>query len=710
MSVYERWLNLITRHHKNLDITFIEKACNFAEKNEDDTQGIQIGQILLELNCDHQTIAAGILYPTFYHRPTTKDSILHQFDAEIYKLLSGVKRMESIHAISKNSLEASFDQSQLDNLRKMLLAIADDVRIVLIKLAERLAILKHLKYLSPDQQKPIANQAMEIYAPLANRLGIGYLKWQIEDLSFRYMNNEIYGKISKELNMRRHERDRFIHEMEKKLQDLFKTTDIERVEFSGRSKHIYSIYRKMSRKDVSFSEIYDTSAFRILVPTIKDCYTALSIVHSKWEHIPKEFDDYIAKPKPNGYRSIHTVLIGPKNINVEIQIRTFKMHEEAELGVAAHWKYKESSTTKSTFEEKISLLRDVLDWQMQISVNETENKNLYSEIFKDRIYVFSPNGDIYDLEAGSTPLDFAYHVHSSIGHRCRGAKVNGNLVALSQALQTGDQVEIITSKIEKPSRDWLNPNLGYIKSKHALSKVRHWFKKELYEENHATGQAIWEKISKREGITKSKLSKVIGDLNYKNLDDLIAALGAGDISAIAILNHLRAKEGSAPTQIIIEKPIKKKEKTEKSKFMIEGVGNVLTQLARCCKPIPGDSIIGYVTRGRGVTIHKTDCYNIKKIIDIYPDRILKVSWGKDLSQAYIVDLLIESNDRSGLLRDITSVIANENVSLLGINSRVNKLDNLATIYLTIEMKSDQSLEKILSLLKQIPDIAKVVRR
>lgn len=717
----KEWLEKIKKNEKIIDINLITQAYQFAEKFNGKlpfaesalTQGIAMAETLYDLKSDSQTIAAAIIYPSFYYFHPAKETIINQFNPVINKLLLGAERMEAIHQVTDSNIDYSQQKQQMDNLRKMLLAMVDDVRIVLIKVAERLAILKYLKHCPREQQIKIAKQTMHIYAPLANRLGIGHIKWLMEDFSFRYLNPGKYKQLSKALNMRRNNRDVFIQNMKKHLENLFKNSNLMNISISGRAKHIYSIYQKMQQKQLAFNEIYDTTAFRVLVPRIQDCYTALSIIHSSWEHIPKEFDDYIAKPKPNGYRSIHTVIIGPQNINVEIQIRTHKMHEEAELGVAAHWKYKEGTTKYSSYEEKINWLREVMDWQKELSSEKPEGENLYSQIFEDRVYVFTPNGTVMDLATGATALDFAYHIHTDIGHRCRGAKVNDQLVSLSLPLKTGDRVQILTTKESKPSRDWLNPELGYLKTAYAKAKVRHWFKKQNYEEKLAAGQSIWEKTYRREGVSKNKLDDVVERFNFKTRNDLLVALGSGDISAKAIVSQIKSSLATPLPSIDIKKVPKtftKKQKSADTGLIIEGVGKLLAQLAKCCKPIPGDAIVGYITKGHGVSIHQEDCNNIQQALISRPQRILAVSWGTKIPEFYPVDLIIEANDRSGLIRDISSVLANENISIIGINTRVNKIENIARVMLTIEIKSLAPLNRLISQLRTIPNVTRVNRQ
>jgi len=713
------WLEATKHHFEKIDIKLLTCACQYAESFNADTpppfaesalsQGLNMANELLALNCDSQTLAAAITYPAIHYNQPTKESIEKNLGKNVYKILSNAKKLEAIQDIhSPPSIQLS--PKKVDSLRKMLLAIVDDVRIVLIKLAECLTIMKYLRKEDTVQRQQIAEQTMYLFAPLANRLGIGQLKWQLEDFSFRYLHPDKYEEISKSLKMHRNDRDQYIREMIKNLTTLFKKAGIKNIEISGRAKHIYSIYRKMQKKDITFKQLFDTNAFRILVTNIEDCYQALSLVHAEWPHIAEEFDDYIAKPKPNGYQSIHTAVTGPKEINVEIQIRTYQMHEDAELGVAAHWKYKEGNTDKTQYEEKITRLREVMDWQQEMGEQDTVAENIYEKIFEDSIYVFTPNGDIFDLEPGATPLDFAYRIHSEVGNRCKGAKVNDKLVPLTHILKTADRVEILTAKEGKPSRDWLSPTQGYIKTNQARVKIRHWFKKENYEIDLEEGEKIWDKTCRREGFKKTDLNQVHERFNFKKPDDLLAAIGGGDIGIATVVHALHAKDTTtkkAEAVVISKKPHEALPST--SELSIEGVDNLLTQIAKCCKPIPGDPILGYITKGRGVSIHHQKCRNVKQAITYRPQRIIDVNWGSKEKQTYPVDLSIDADDRPGLIRDITGVIANENMSLYGLNSRADKIKNRAYINLTLEINSLDNLQKIISHLKQVAGIIEVKR-
>lgn len=715
-----QWLESVAKQHPDADLSLLKTACGFAETLGEDAispyttstldQGLKMAALLLDLNCDMPTLAAAVAYPAVYYAHPNREHVRQTLTPPVSKLIQGAIRMEAIHDMHRSS--DALNSQQLDNLRKMLLAIVDDVRVVLIKLAERLITLQYLKKCSVDQQRYIAQQALDFYAPLANRLGIGQLKWQLEDLSFRFLHNEDYFSISKELNMRRTEREAFINEMSNELTHMLNEAGVLDYSLSGRAKHIYSIYKKAKRKHVPVSEIYDASALRVLVNTISDCYTTLSLVHDRWKHIDKEFDDYIANPKENGYQSIHTAIIADNNRNVEIQIRTYEMHAAAELGVAAHWKYKEDDdSAQDSYEAKIERLRELMNWQKEVT--DDSNAELYSSLFSDRVYAFTPRGDVFNLVKGSTPLDFAYHIHSSIGHRTKGAKINDKMVPLTTPLNTGDRVEILTSKQENPSRDWMNPQLGYLTTNTALQKVRHWFKKQNYEKDLAVGLDIWDKAVRHENITKSMLAKVTKRFNVKKADDILVAIGSGNLGVQTVIQQIKALSKTHETDStddITFKPSPKKTQPSNSPLVIEGVGNLLSHLAKCCKPIPGDDIIGFITHGRGISIHNTQCKNIQHEILTRPQRIIDVAWGAhNENTVYSVDLTITADDRSGLVRDISSLIANEKIGFLGLHSHVNKATNEAIIQITIELTTSISIDHIRSQLLSIAGIIKVTR-
>lgn len=720
----EAWIQQHITSYSEKDVALIRQACVLAQLTGEEhanssgvsclQQGLDMAEILLDLNVDADTLAAAIVYSSVQNSDLSLEDVTEHLGNKVTKLIKGTQQMQAMQSLRPTS--SAQQAVTIDNIRKMLLAMVDDVRVVLIKLAERLNILHHVALLSTQEIQQIAQETMNIYAPLANRLGIGQIKWQLEDLSFRHLQPEEYKKISKALNTKRLDREAFIREFIEKLTAACKEAGIHNASVMGRAKHIYSIYRKMQRKNVDFSEIYDVSAVRILVDTIEDCYTALSMVHNLWEPITKEFDDYIASPKENGYQSIHSAVIGPGNKPVEIQIRTHQMHEDSELGVAAHWKYKEGVKKQSSYEEKIAWLRQVMDWEREITSGEEKTANVHSQIFDDQVYVFTPNGDVIDLPKGSTPLDFAYRIHSEIGHRCRGAKINGEIVPLTYQLQTGDRVDILAAKQGHPSLDWLNPHAGYLKTARAKAKVHHWFRVQNYDENLAEGQVMLEKEQKRLGIKHIDYDKLASKLNFKTANDLFAALGRGDLRTHNLLHlaqtelepHLPGQEEIEPLHII--EPSKVKTKLKPTDIDVQGVGNLLTYMANCCKPIPGDDIIGYITRGQGVAIHRKDCPNIVHSSDFQQQRLIPVTWGQKMREKYSVDIAITAYDRDYIIRDITQLLSTEKIPLQAINSVVDKNEHIAHVSLTVEIDSLAPLSRILSRLQQIPNVIEVKRQ
>lgn len=671
-------------------------------------QGIEIANVLFDLNVDQETLAAALLYGCVQYAELNIEDIAEQLNSSIAKLIAGVKKMDALQTLSEQSERAS-SRSRLDNIRKMLLAMVDDVRIVLIKLAERLVMLRNMSLLSNDEKRQEAKITQDIHAPLANRLGIGQLKWELEDLSFRYLNSDAYVSIYTELSSTRLERENYVKTVIAFLKEEVIKIGIKHTEVSGRAKHIYSIFRKMTRKNVNFSQIYDVTAFRLLVPTLEDCYAALGHVHGLWTPIPKEFDDYIAQPKANGYQSIHTAVIGPEDKTIEIQIRTFDMHQEAELGIAAHWIYKEGKPIKTGYEAKIAWLRQLMDWQLEITqTNQPTQQQNYAHLFDDHIYVFTPQGDILELTKDATPLDFAYHIHTSLGHRCRGAKVNGQIAPLTYPLKTGERVEIITAKEEHPSRDWLIPSLGYLKTSRAKSKVLQWFRVQNAEENLEHGKAALEKEVKRLGIKDIHYEKLIKKMHMPSSEELFTSLGRGDTTLSAVINAIQSLE--QPAEISIHSQnitgTHKPSKNNGTDIEILGIGNLLTRIAPCCKPVPGDAIIGYVTQKYGVSIHRQDCANFLHIYNktSQKERVIQVNWGQKIQQQYKVDLVIDAYDRHGLIHDITQIIVNEQVSIMSLNSTANRDDHTAHINLSLEVHSLQPLSRILTRITQLPNV------
>lgn len=712
----ETWLQHIAARYSIKNVPLLRQASVLAQVagSEHATpngesclhQGLAMAEILAELNLDDESLAAAIVYSSVRYAGLNIDDTTEHLGSKVAKIVKGSLQMEAINILRGENYHAH-EVATIDNIRKMLLAMVDDVAVVLIKLAERLCILRNAAIFNETRKKQIAKETMDIYAPLANRLGIGQIKWQLEDLSFRYLQPDDYKKISSFLNERRIDREQYIQQILAELTSLLEEADVHNFKITGRAKHIYSIFRKMQRKKIDLQEIYDINAVRILVPNIEDCYATLSSVHARWQHVKKEFDDYIAKPKPNGYRSIHTAVIGPNEKTVEIQIRTFQMHEEAELGVAAHWIYKEGIHKPSTYEEKISWLRQVLDWQKEVAKTEAAKEEIQTQLFDDSVYVFTPTGEVLDLPKGATPLDFAYQIHSELGHRTRGAKVNGHIVPLSHQLKTGEQIEILTIKKGQPSRDWLNPHLGYLKTSRAKAKVLQWFKKQDYDKNLAEGHAQLEKEFKRLNIKDVNLNQIAQKLNYKNENDLLAALGRGDLGINVITHHLPIE---APSTSEIKTEVHRPKPAEIfTDIDVLGIGNLLTYMALCCKPIPGDEIIGYVTQGRGISIHRKNCENIIRAETLHDEKIIQVTWGSKTQKQYQVDLIVQANNNADLPREITNILSQENIPLRNINCAFNNKENRMTITLTIEISSLAPLSKILARINQLPDVHEVNR-
>lgn len=672
-------------------------------------QGLAMADLLADLEVDQDTLAAAIIFENVHYADLSLDDVEEQLGPNIAKLVKGIERMSAMNNF-QNLSKYPQNKQQIDNIRKMLLAMVDDVRVVLIKLAERLCVLRATTNLPEALCIQLATEAMEIYAPLANRLGIGAIKWEMEDLAFRHLHPEDYKAIAKGLKAKRLERDSFVNDIVAQLNEQIKCSGIEHFAVYGRAKHIHSIYKKMKRKNVSLDEIYDATAVRVLVATEPQCYEVLGMVHTLWKQIPAEFDDYIINPKDNGYQSLHTAVESPEGRAFEVQIRTFHMHDLAEMGVAAHWKYKEGGAIqKESHERKIEWLRDVLAWHQEMASNKGVPESTTTEFLEDRVYVFTPDGDVLDLPHGVTPLDFAYHVHSDLGHRCRGARVNGHIVPLTYQLKTGDRVEVLTGKQIKPSRDWINPHLNYLKTSRAKAKVLHWFKMQDYDRNVQEGRELLDKELKSLGIKSDRLNDVVNTLHFKKLDDLYANLGRGDIKLGQVINKLAPPTSS---ELNLEKFVTSQAKPEVtgSDLRIEGVGNLLTFMARCCQPVPGDSVIGYITIGRGVSVHRQDCPNIIHASERQKQRFLQVSWGSSTRENYVVDILIKAFNRAELLKDITSLLANEKAHVYSLQTQSNKQENMTYIMLTVDIDGLSSLSRLLAKLTHIPNVLEARRQ
>jgi GTP pyrophosphokinase len=680
--------------------------------------GTEMVEILVTLNMDMDTLNAALIFPLLDNKILTQEQVDEVWPKRIAKLVKGAMDMEGIRAL-QNRGSTKIVASQVDNLRHMLLAMVEDVRAVVIKLAERICYLRELKIEDEETKVLAAREISSIYAPLANRLGIGQLKWELEDLAFRYLEPEIYKKIAKQLSEKRIDRESYIQDFVDQVQGSLTEMSITGSAY-GRPKHIYSIYRKMQKKELQFEQLFDVRAVRVVVEKIQDCYAALGAIHTMWYHIPSEFDDYIANPKSNGYQSIHTVVLGDQGKAIEVQIRTQQMHEDSELGVAAHWKYKEGSAggkSAGGYEEKIAWLRKLLAWQDDLADSDNLVDEIRSQVFEDRVYVFTPKGEVVDLPAGSTPLDFAYYIHSQVGHRCIGAKIANHIVPFTYQLKTGDQVEILTQKEENPSRDWLNPSLGYIKAPRARHKVATWFRQLDRDKNIIAGRELLETELHKVKLKLSDVSPAIKRFNVSSDEDIFAGVGNGDLRLNQLVHFLDAHHHEQTLEqqdlAVLEALEKRKQsftpKPTGSNVIIDGVGNLMHSIARCCQPIPGEPIEGYITQGRGISLHRQACEQLADLRDAHPERIIEASWGETHSSGYSLTLRVESLDHSGLLRDITTLLSNEKVNVLGVNSMTNIKNQSAIIDLNLEVKNSDDIEKLVNKLKQLKDIFDVRR-
>lgn len=712
----ERWLKQIETKYDDQEIAAIRRACAVVQADFDNdttpiklsgiNYGLEIANVLFMLNQDADAVTAGILYPTLLYSEISVTDLDEQFAPAVLKLLKDGLQMDSFGDMQKST---NLGQ-QIDNFRRMLLAMVDDTRLVLLKLAERVIFMRHIANAPKELQEFNSTRSLEVFAPLANRLGIMDIKWELEDLSFQCLQPKEYKAIARQLNERRIDRERFVQQLIGTLKNLLGQENIQ-ASITGRAKHIYSIYRKMQRKEVGYDEIYDNSAIRVVVKNIEDCYKTLSIMHSHWQHVPHEFDDYIATPKANGYQSIHTV-ITPENRNVEIQIRTQQMHNDNELGGAAHWMYKEGNTTEKNYQNKIIWLRQLLDWQREMADSAEIPEEIKHGLTESRVYVFTPEGSVISLPKGATPLDFAYHVHTEIGHKCRGAKVNEKMVPLTYQLNLGDRIEILTGKEANPSRDWLNPQQGYLISSRAKAKIHSWFKKRDFDKNMTEGQSIFQRELKRFNLTSIDPEQLADRFHLKNANEVLAAIGAGDIRMPQLSGALQEcikKQQPEKTEATTNK-IEKKSRKQPKGILVEGVTDLLTSIAYCCKPIPGESITGYVTVGRGITIHRNDCKNVLQAQQEHPDRLVTVSWGDVSKQNYVVDLVIEANNRPNLLRDLTKIISDESINIIGLNSYVNHLEDRTVVNLSIETTGHDQLIKIQNHLQSVENIISVKRQ
>jgi len=654
--------------------------------------------LLAMLGSDAQTQAAAVWFEVSRADPALWAQREATLPADLQRLVAGQLAAERVWALHA---QHGADHGA-EGLRRLLLAIIRDVRVVFILLARQLARMRVASSWPEAERQSLARLTRDIHAPLANRLGIWQLKWELEDLSFRYLQPETYKRIAKLLDERRVDREEFIRESLDVLHRALDAAGI-RAELAGRPKHIYSIWKKMQRKSLEFSDLYDIRAVRVLVDSVADCYGALGVVHTLWPHLPGEFDDYIARPKGNDYRSLHTAVVGPRGKTLEVQIRTHEMHRINELGVAAHWRYKEGGAGDSEFEAKIAWMRQLLEPRPDSDGDLAAD--LHTELLEDRVYVLTPKGEVVDLPHGATVLDFAYHVHTEVGHRCRGAKVNGRIVPLTFQPSSGDRVEVLTAKAAEPSRDWLSPHHGYLHTSRAKDKVRAWFRRIAHDANVAAGRAIFEKEIKRLALPSADISKLPAHFHVKSHEELLVALALGEIAPGQIARVLQEAAAPPPamTQSATVAPPRQATPGH-SALSIEGVGNLLTTLARCCQPLPGDSVRGFVTKGRGVSVHRADCPSLARLARRDPDRVIEVEWGKAAARAYEVDIELRGYDRKGLQKDVTSVISNASVHIIASSSRVFTRTGEVEMRFTLRVRDFEQLSTLLDRLVALPNV------
>ena len=734
---FEDLLKILPDNYSVVDRDLIKNAYTLAEEAHRGqlrasgepyiTHCVAVAYILAELKVPPVIIAAALLHDTVEDTSVTLDDLRNKFGDEIASLVDGVTKLTNLPRVSRGGkreeegklpLEVHSEEEQLimgealeksrkkdlatETLRKTLMAMGDDVRVVMIKLADRLHNMRTLSYIPESKRYRIAKETMDIFAPLANRLGIWQIKWELEDLAFRYTQPEEYKAIAEKLSDRRVNREAEVNKIITELEKVLSEGGI-KAEISGRPKHIYSIYQKMVQKDKSFEMVRDLRGVRLIVQDIPSCYAALGIIHTHWRPIPNEFDDYIAAPKDNFYQSIHTSVIYNDGKPLEVQIRTEAMHHSAEYGIAAHWLYKEKGNQDDHYQQRVTWLRKLMEWRQDVDDAQEFVDGVKSDVFEDRAYVFTPRGDIIDLPIGSTPIDFAYAVHTEVGNRCRGAKINGKLVPLDYKLKTGDQVEILTAKRGGPSRDWLNTHLGLVNTQRARAKIRQWFKKQDREQNLSQGREILDKELKRLGIVDLDIDDLGKFFEYKGSEDLYVALGCGDLAIGKIINHIQEVEKGNSDPLFTVSPVAVERKDSESVNVL-GLKGILTSFAKCCNPAPGDEIVGYITRGRGATIHRNDCPNILRMKD--KERLVKVSWG-EAKRTFPVSIMIKAYDRQGLMGDISTVLGNEGINMRDIHITIS--NNLATINLLLDIGDISQLSRVLTLMESLPNVMEAFR-
>ncbi len=675
---------------------------------------VSVAQILAQMGMDATTVAAALLHDVVEDTGITSADIEQEFGPKIAELVDGVTKLKQLPTGVEGMHGGKPRDREMEYLRKMFLAMGSDFRVILIKLADRLHNMRTLGYMPAQKQVQKARETLEIFAPIASRLGIWQLKWELEDLAFRYLEPDRYREIATELQERRSDREAYMARVTAYIADQFAREGLH-AEISGRPKHIYSIYRKMERKHLPFSQIHDVRAIRIVVDTIPECYQALGIIHNIFHAIPNEFDDYISSPKENSYRSLHTAVLDKDGKTLEVQIRTAKMHEEAEYGIAAHWRYKENRSPAgrdAAFERSLERIRRMMDDIQQDTADQDANdfvQDMMDQISPERVYAFTPKGDIIDLPEGATPIDFAYHIHTEVGHRCRGAKVNGRLVALDYQIKNGDRVEITTANRGGPSLDWLNADLGYVKTSRARNKVKQWFRRREREKSISDGREVLDRELRKLGMSAMSRDEIAASLGYARAEDLLAAIGHGEITGSQIGFRLleAERQTTQPADETLEATVSRaKEPVQAEGMRIDETGGLLVTLARCCNPTYGDDITGFITRGKGVTVHRADCKNILNTSE--PERIINVTWPPSSEQSFPVPVMIVAYDREGLMRDIGAVIADENINMSNVN--ISTRQNIATFEVTMEIHDIKQLTRILAKIERLPNVVEAFRR
>jgi GTP pyrophosphokinase len=669
---------------------------------------LDVAEIVRSLDADDDVVVAAMLQPLLDAKLLDREAAEKRFGSDAAHLAGSLSQLGEFGLPADWSPEQGLEAGQAEALRKMLLAVIGDVRLVVVRLAGQLQKMRAAKALEPSLQRKLATETREVYAPLANRLGVWQLKWELEDLAFRYLQPADYKRIAAALKVRRAERERYMEELKTHLRSELHAAGVDAA-IEGRPKHIYSIWRKMQAKQLAFEQLMDIRAARVLVNTVAECYAALGVVHSLWQFIAGEFDDYIATPKDNRYRSIHTAVIGPGAQPVEIQIRTHEMHEDSERGVASHWRYKEGGRTDQAYERKINQLRSLLAPTEGGDTSRDFLDRMRVDLFQDRIYVISPKGEIVDVPVGGTPLDFAYQVHTDLGHRTRGAKVNGRMVPLDYRLKNGETVEIITAKTGQPSRDWLSPQSGFLASPRHRNKVRAWFRKQNETQNKAEGRAMFDREIQRLGINSPPIPELLSELNLPGTEALHEALGLGEISSAqvagAIQRILHARD-ARPEHPRARSPAAAPE----PEMQVQGIGDLLSTYARCCKPVPPEAIVGYITVGRGISIHAQSCANLARLSIKSPARVLAVTWGKVESQEFPVDIEVQAFDRRGLVRDVSAALADDKISILGMNTVTDKRDNVAHMLIQISITGLPQLSQVLARIAQLANVISARRK